>query len=119
VGRFVSAENGEAVYALPNEMHRGYCEEVKREVAEALSAKFGTPVKLRLITDPEEEPGRHPVEGSPASGRKVENSEPDDETEEEPDLLDPEVFAAETEPAGQGLSPAERLKLTFPGAEEV
>jgi hypothetical protein len=35
------------------------------------------------------------------------------------DLLDPEVLAAETEPAGAGLSPEERLKQAFPGAQEV
>ena len=41
---------------------------------------------------------------------------PDDD---EPDLLDPHVLQAETELAGEALSPAERLKLTFPGAQEV
>ena len=44
---------------------------------------------------------------------------PDDEEDEESHLLDPEVLAAETEPAGVGPSPEQRLKLAFPGAEEV
>ena len=35
------------------------------------------------------------------------------------DLLDPVVLAAETEPAGAGLTPQERLKQAFPGAHEV
>jgi len=35
------------------------------------------------------------------------------------DLLDPVVLAAQTELAGAGLSPEERLKQAFPGAEEV
>jgi hypothetical protein len=34
-------------------------------------------------------------------------------------LLDPAVLAAETELAGVGLSPEERLKQAFPGAQEV
>jgi hypothetical protein len=38
---------------------------------------------------------------------------------EQHDLLDPVVLAAETEPAGAGLSPEDRLKQAFPGAEEV
>ena len=44
---------------------------------------------------------------------------PEPETDDEPDLLDPQVLEAETEPAGDALSATERLKLTFPGAEEV
>ena len=39
--------------------------------------------------------------------------------DEGPDLLDPAVLAAETEPAGAGLTPQERLKQAFPGAQEV
>jgi hypothetical protein len=41
------------------------------------------------------------------------------EEHESPDLLDPAVLAAETEPAGAGLTPQERLKQAFPGAQEV
>ena len=41
------------------------------------------------------------------------------DADDAPDLLDPEVLAAETEPAGAGLSPQERLKQAFPGAQEV
>jgi hypothetical protein len=41
------------------------------------------------------------------------------EEDDTPDLLDPAVLAAETEPAGAGLSPQERLKQAFPGAQEV
>ena len=38
---------------------------------------------------------------------------------DEPDLLDPAVLAAETDLAGAALSPEERLKQAFPGAQEV
>ena len=41
------------------------------------------------------------------------------EVDDAPDLLDPAVLAAETEPAGAGLTPEERLKQAFPGAQEV
>ncbi len=36
VGRFVSVDDGVAVYGLPNEAHRGFCEEVRGVVEEAL-----------------------------------------------------------------------------------
>jgi hypothetical protein len=39
--------------------------------------------------------------------------------DDEHDFLDPDVLAAETEPAGVGLTPEERLKQAFPGAHEV
>ncbi len=109
VGRFVAVEGGTAVFALPNETHRSYCEEVRHDVEEVLSAHFVVPVALRLVVEPDERPpaGEVPVVDGPGPG-------PD-----EPDLLDPAVLAAETEPAGAGLSPADRVKQAFPGAEEV
>jgi hypothetical protein len=45
--------------------------------------------------------------------------DPPDHEAGQPDLLDPVVLAAETQLAGAGLSPEERLKQAFPGAEEV
>jgi hypothetical protein len=35
------------------------------------------------------------------------------------DLLDPEILAEQTSPAGATLSAADRLKQAFPGAEEI
>jgi DNA polymerase III subunit gamma/tau len=142
VGRFMEVADGVAVFALPNEAHRSYCEEVTQPVEAALAQRFGVQVKLHLITDPDEEAGGRPTprnageservqpdpagddhgsvvgEGRVASARasKEETSPFEDD---EPDLLDPYVLEAETEPAGDALSPAERLKLTFPGAQEV
>jgi len=126
VGRFLEVDDGVAVFALPNDMHRSYCEEVTAPVEAALSERFGVAVKLRLITDPDEEGGapRGPRGGPGRAGSNAAAayeapgvaSDPDDD---EPDLLDPAVLEAETEPAGDALSPEERLKLTFPGAEEV
>jgi len=63
VGRFVATENGAAVFALPNETHRSYCEEVRVEVESALRSHFATVVPLRLVVDQdsaEETPWRVP-----------------------------------------------------------
>ncbi len=129
VGRFLHVDDGVVVFALPNEMHRSYCEEVIGPVESALSERFGVAVKLRLITDPDEEgaaprgsrsgPGRADAGSRASSSAAYEAPQAEPEPEDEPDLLDPAVLEAETEPAGDALSPEERLKLTFPGAEEV
>jgi hypothetical protein len=104
MGRFVSIIDGTAVFALPNETHRSYCEVVRLDVESAISSHFGVNIPLRLVVDEDEV-------GPPAGG-----TPPDQDL---PDLLDPEVFAVETVPAEDGPSPAERLKKVFPGAEEV
>ena len=51
VGRFLAVDDGTAVFALPNETHRSYCEEVRPEVETALGSHFGVPVPLRLVVD--------------------------------------------------------------------
>jgi DNA polymerase-3 subunit gamma/tau len=123
VGRFTDVDptRGVVTFALPNEAHKHYCEEVNLEVEVALSERFGVPIKLRLIVDPEEAEGASSQRQAPsrASAPAPYNAPMPEQDEEESDLLDPEVFAAETEPAGDALSAAERLKLTFPGAQEV
>jgi hypothetical protein len=121
VGRFMEVDDGVAVFALPNEAHRSYCEEVTAQVEAALAQKFGVAVKLRLITDPDEEGAlpRGARSGTAGKADSGPSEEPEPEVDDEPDLLDPQVLEAETEPAGDALSLTERLKLTFPGAEEV
>ena len=133
VGRFIDVDANAAVFALPNETHRSYCEEVRPEVEAALGARFGTAVPIRLVVDDETDDvsgvsrssGEPPVPrqivvGATAAARTTAagpGAEP--VIAEEPDLLDPAVLAAETEPAGAGLTPEERLKQAFPGAQEV
>lgn len=120
VGRFVAVENGTAVFALPNETHRSYCEEVRTDVEVALSTHFGTAVPLRLVVDDEGEGVSSPAAGPGRSGDTSVGPGPESEHDEaHHDLLDPVVLAAQTELAGAGLSPEERLKQAFPGAEEV
>jgi DNA polymerase-3 subunit gamma/tau len=134
VGRFLDVDAGSAVFALPNETHRSYCEEVRLEVEAALGARFGTAVPIRLVVDDESEegpgttrPARAPRSSPPVSVGTERASGPAGVAgiadgagiAEGPDLLDPAVLAAETEPAGAGLTPQERLKQAFPGAQEV
>ncbi len=149
VGRFVEVDGATAVFALPNETHRSYCEEVRLDVEAALATRFGTPVLIRLVVDDEAadesgssvpvrpEPGCRATPGQTAAqtaapttatraSAKVQSSETrrgattvEPEGDDTPDLLDPDVLAAETEPAGVGLTPEERLKQAFPGAHEV
>jgi len=120
VGRFTSVDGGTAVFALPNETHRSFCEELRLDVESALRSHFGVSVPLHLVVDDELED-----EGGRGSGRRAARdpaADPsgfDDPRDDEPDLLDPVVLAAETEPAGAGLSPEQRLKQAFPGAQEV
>jgi DNA polymerase-3 subunit gamma/tau len=140
VGRFTDVEGTTAVFALPNEMHRSYCEEVRLEVEAALGARFGTAVPIRLVVDDEAadepvaarparaarasqpvsagDPGASPTRG--VTAERLDAPAPVDSGESDaPDLLDPAVLAAETELAGAGLTPEERLKQAFPGAQEV
>ncbi|HUY64505.1 MAG TPA: DNA polymerase III subunit gamma/tau [Acidimicrobiales bacterium] len=102
VGRFVAVDGTTAVFALPNETHRSYCEEVRSEVEHVLGRHFHTALGMRLVVDDEA-----PTPPAPAAAI------------DEAHLLDPEVLAAETEPAGAGLTPEQRLKQMFPGAEEL
>ena len=152
VGRFVATEDGTAVFALPDETHRSYCEEVCTEVESVLAARFGTPVPLRLVVD--EDPAVEPAQRTATGPRRVavaarranvregarsaapasrtsaatvgtsrrfgaSGEEDDEDADSEAALFDSAVLEAETEPAGAGPSPEERIKLAFPGAEEV
>ncbi|HTT87760.1 MAG TPA: hypothetical protein VMF60_10350, partial [Acidimicrobiales bacterium] len=121
VGRFVAVDGTTAVFALPNETHRSYCEDVRLDVEAKLGDVLGTPVSLRLVIDEEADDDAPPVvPRAPRRGRTERAPETSAGPEtSEPDLLDPVVLAAETEPAGAGPSPEERLKRAFPGAQEV
>ena len=50
-GRFVRVDGDKAVFALPNEIHRSRCEEVRGEIETNLSDHFGRPVALVLVVD--------------------------------------------------------------------
>jgi DNA polymerase-3 subunit gamma/tau len=95
-GRFISAEGGVAVFALPDEALRSYCEACRSDVEAVLSAHFGVPIRLKLVTDP----GPAPPPPEPPPDEPFEGFE-----------------AGEGQPLG--VSPTERLLQVFPGAEEL
>ena len=103
-GRFVSVEDGAALFALPDEAHRGHCLPAQPEVEAAVAAHFGRRVPLRLVTDPDRTPA--------ARGAAMPAPSDDD------DLTAADVRELEDAPGGPA-TPAERVKLAFPGATEV
>lgn len=101
-GRFVSVAGEVAQFALPNSIHRERCEEVRGDVEAALTAHFGTPVRLQLVV----EDGR--------AAPLVDETTPSDEPEEM------EAFEPGEVADGPAVTSVEdRLKEAFPGAEEV
>jgi DNA polymerase-3 subunit gamma/tau len=50
-GRFVGVEGDQAIFGLPNEIHRTRCDEVRGEIEAVLSEHFGLPVRLALTVD--------------------------------------------------------------------
>ena len=98
-GRFVRVEDGKAVFALPNGIHRDRCEEAKSEVETALSAHFGRAVPLLLVVESgDAQPPR------PPAGEDREHRDEDH---------------APSEPGPPVTSPEDRLMKAFPGAEEI
>ncbi len=49
--RFVAVEDGTAVMALPNEPHMRRCEDMRSELEQVLSDRFGGTVPVRLVVD--------------------------------------------------------------------
>ena len=101
VGRFLPPEDGCAVFALPNDVHRGKCEQKRPEVEAALQDHFGHPLRLKLVVDQ--------AEGAPRTERVP-------EPEPEPDL-DEHIDIRHTEPAPDVKTDVDRLTDAFPGAE--
>ena len=100
-GRFVAVDGEMAEFALPNPIHRDRCEEVRADVEAALTAHFGTPVRLQLVVD-DGRAAAPVVDTAPADEAETEAFEPGEPAE------GPAVTSVE-----------DRLKEAFPGAEEV
>jgi DNA polymerase-3 subunit gamma/tau len=113
-GRWVAVEDGCAVYALPNAIHRDRCEEVRADVEAALEAHFGMPVPVRLVVDTEAVggAGRGVV---PDGGTRSSRSRPA-QADLDPDEL---VDLADLVDADTAANPVERITDVFPGAELV
>jgi DNA polymerase-3 subunit gamma/tau len=104
-GHFLDIDNGTAVFALPNPIHKERCEEVRNEVELALRNFFGVRIPLQLTVD-----------GQPSAVEQVTSAAeaPGDIEEEIIDFAD----TIEGEKV-EVLSPQERLLRAFPGAEEI
>ncbi len=98
-GRFVSADDDGAVFALPTAPHRQKCEEKRKDVEATLAAHYGRPIPLTLIVD-----GEATV---PTTSAAATAPAPDEDVD-----LDELVDA----PAAPTAS-IDRLTQAFPGAE--
>ena len=97
-GRFLAVEDGVAVYALPNAVHRDRCERIRTDVEQALAVEFGRAVPLRLVVEPD-----------------VATPAPSDPVEEPAvDLTD-----LRDAPAAGLTSPIDHVMQAFEGAEVV
>jgi DNA polymerase-3 subunit gamma/tau len=123
VGRFVSAQNGVGVFALPNAFHVEMAAPHCDEVAAAMSAHLGAVVTIELVVEkrsgPDEQGGRE-VAVSSANGATPEDpavtSAEDDVNFD--DVGDPIEDEAGALSAGAEWA-TDRLRAAFPGAEEV
>jgi DNA polymerase-3 subunit gamma/tau len=104
-GKFTDVTANHAVLALPNEMHRSRCDELRADVERALAAHFGRPVPLRLVADgamSEPPPGSTPPPPAEADSGPEEHIDLDELTDA---------------PAGGGI--LDQLTSAFPGAELI
>ena len=93
-GRFTSVEDGVAQFALPNDTHRGRCEQFRSDVEAALVAHFGKAVSIALVVDDGDghsAPGSSDAPASGATGARggstsVGDVEADDDDEEAVDV---------------------------------
>lgn len=114
-GRFATVQDGVAVFAVPNDMHRQRCEEYRPEAEAILARHFGVPVPLRLVVDAEVVEAS--LAASSAAVGAVEavggaDSEPEDQDET---TIDPTQLV---DAVGQDQSAVERLAEAF-GEVEV
>jgi hypothetical protein len=110
-GRFVSVEDGMAVYAIPDRGLLTRAEAGMGEVEAAIEAHFGRSVPLKLVLD---------------DGSRVGATRPDEPREVAGASASPEYDPSEYDfdvmeeaPPAAVVSPEQRLLEAFPGAEEV
>ena len=116
-GRFVGSDGSGAEFALPNAAHRDRCLDRVAEVEAALTAHFGTPIRLVLTVEgPEGPPSSN---GAPLlSGNDVTDGVRET-TEAAVEEEDPAVFETAQGADEQQASAVDRLLRTFPGASEI
>jgi DNA polymerase III subunit gamma/tau len=116
-GRFVAVDEKGAQFALPNAAHRDRCRELASDVEAALSARFGTPIRLVLVIEGDGgEPPSTPIPVSPDAGNgPTSRGEPEAELDEE----DPEVLLTVPTVDDHQSAAVDRLLQAFPGASEI
>ena len=103
-GKFISADNGEIVFSLPNEIHRARCAECVSEVEESLAKRINRKASVLLVVDaPEKE--------NPQQEKKSEDPSLEDDLD-----IDIESLNDADETAGDGFS---LVADNFPGAKIV
>jgi DNA polymerase-3 subunit gamma/tau len=112
-GRFVTADETSAEFALPNAAHRDRCADLLAPVEAALTKHFGRAIRLNLTIDtgavvPQSSPSREiRPQASTVGGGEMDEHHPDD-------LLAPGLSDADMTTAAEA-----RLFQAFPGTSEV
>jgi DNA polymerase-3 subunit gamma/tau len=118
-GRFVAVDESGAQFALPNAAHRDRCMELAPQVEVALSAHFGTPIRLVLVVDGGED---EPSTGASVSGTKPlpdGANGPSAHVEVDLEEEDPEDFQSAPTVEDHQSAAVDRLLQTFPGTSEI
>lgn len=94
-GRFVDVVDDQALFGLPNDVHRTRCEELRPEVEQALAEHFGRPVPLRLVVDDGAAPPRKPGDARPDEGGDADAGPADEADVDVTELVDADEAAVD------------------------
>jgi DNA polymerase-3 subunit gamma/tau len=126
VGRWTALRDGTAVFALPNAAHVQHAAAIENDVSDAISAHFGTRIRLELVTDTDAAPPAGSLPATPTStptstATRQRSAEPPDEhaAAEFDAVPDPDPATIVAEPHDTASWAEHRLREVFPGAEEV
>lgn len=117
VGRWLSVEDGTAVFALPNAAHVEHARPLLPEVSAAIGSHFRSALRLELATDASLAPPRDETEAAlnPAGPPEEDEEAPSPHPERGATVVEGDA----TVPQDSASWAEHRLKEAFPGAEEV
>ncbi|MGF1600235.1 MAG: DNA polymerase III subunit gamma/tau [Acidimicrobiales bacterium] len=107
-GQIIGVEGDTVRFGAPHPIHRDRCDEVKGDVEQALSARFGRPVSIVVVIDDQAAPSQ------PEPGRLAESSRPPGDEDDDIGPISELVDATETSSKG-----VDRLTQAFPGSEVI